>query len=963
MKSFYALVFLLLASLGAKAQLSNQPEQECINGIPVCASGYSQANSYSGFGATQELPIPGTSAGCLRGNATSGGGEVNDVWYIITVSASGIFNLNITPNDLTNDYDFAVWDITNGGCQTIYDGAGPIGSPAGAPFSACNYSGTPGVTGLNSANVALGLSQWSNSLSVTAGQVLALNVSNYSTTQSGYQLDFNGSTAQFVDTVKPFYKGTVVRCGAVADSVDVIFSESVVCTSIAPDGSNFNLSPLPAGIQVISARGLNCSSTSKYSKTIRLKFSGILPAGTYTLSGLKGTNNSFLQDACGNDQALTGTGATIDFVMSPPGPPVVASHASPACTHITLTLNKPVKCNTVAADGSDFFVVGPSNVAVTHADASLCDAEGLIKTIDVHFDKSIETPGAYVLNFKRGTDGNGLVDTCGAVVVAPYRFDVSDAGATVNANPAVLCNPGYTTLTATTSASPYGALVRCGTNGGPDLLNTTPVNGTIGAFADTTNGVAQPTPFDASQANVRTQMLLSAAELRSAGFSACRFKSVSFFIGRKASTKPFRNLNIKMGCTQLTDLAGFVPGLPVVHSDTLYNTRKGENKFTLTNAYDWDGVSNLIVELCYSNPDSTANSFDRVLYQTTPNNSVYRRSSGATTLSGCAFANNSGLGGTSTARPTLAFGFLKPPTPAYEWLWLPSKYVEDSTSPTTLAYVPQGPRQYTIQIKDQYGCYLRGNALADISIRNPYGRIDNDTALCPGGSAHLLVGNGVRYQWFPDINLSCTDCPDPIATPTQTTTYYAAIFDQYGRSDTLEATVVVNAPPVVSAGRDTSVLYSYSVPLYAMAPAARFYAWTPTTGLNYANVPNPIATPLETTDYVVQVIDTNYCISYDTVTVRVRRDMVPVVPSAFSPNGDSKNDVFQVVNLGINKLVEMRVYNRWGVMVCNTTDNTRGWDGTYQGVPQDPGVYKYLIRVVKPDGTAHEFKGDVTLVR
>lgn len=958
MKSFYAFLFLVLLNLSARAQpISNAPEQDCINGIPVCVSGYSQVNSYVGEGSLIELNAG--NRGCL------GSGEKNDVWYIITVSVSGTFNLNITPNNLADDYDFALWDITNNGCQDIYDGAGPIGSPAGAPFSACNYSGAAGVTGLNTANVTAGLSQWSNSINVTAGQVLALNVSNFEDTlQSGYVLDFNGSTAGFVDTVAPYFASVYNRCSFVTDSIDVKLSENVLCSTLATDGSNFILTPLPPGIQIISAQGLGCTGSNKYTRTVRLKFSGVLPAGVYTLSPASGTNGTFLTDACQNPQATTGANKSVSFDMVPPVPPVINSYAPNPCSHITVNFDRPVKCSTVATDGSDFGITGPDPVRITHADASNCDSRGLVRSIDLHFDRTIQTPGFYEISFKKGTDGNGITDTCNLVVVQPYRFEVSDAGITATANPAVLCSPGYSNLTATTSALGYGALVRCGTNGGPDLIGATPLSATVGtAAADTTNGTTQPTPFDASQANVRTQMLVSAAELQAAGLSAGRFKSVSLFIGKKASTKPFTNLNIKMGCTQLTALSGFVADLPTVYSTPSYTTQKGANKFVLADAYDWDGQSNLIVELCYSNDDSTANRFDQVLYETTPGNTVYRRSSGDTRISGCAFTNTSGNGGTSDARPRLAFDFLKPPAPDLQWMWLPPTYVSDSTSPTTLAYLPDSTRQYVIRAKDQYGCFRRDTLEVIVSIRNPYGAPANDTAICIGGSARLLVGNGVRYQWFPATDLSCTDCPDPIATPAQTTTYYGVVTDTYGCSDTLSATVKVNPLPVVIAGRDTSVLYGSGVPLYVKAPGARFFAWTPTAGLNYANVPNPIAAPLETTQYVVQVIDTNYCIAYDTLNVNVNRDVVPLVPNAFSPNGDNKNDVFQVVNLGINKLVEMRIFNRWGTMVCNTTDNNRGWDGTYGGVPQDPGVYKYLIRIVKPDGKAYEFKGDLTLLR
>ncbi|MBZ0099247.1 MAG: gliding motility-associated C-terminal domain-containing protein [Taibaiella sp.] len=74
------------------------------------------------------------------------------------------------------------------------------------------------------------------------------------------------------------------------------------------------------------------------------------------------------------------------------------------------------------------------------------------------------------------------------------------------------------------------------------------------------------------------------------------------------------------------------------------------------------------------------------------------------------------------------------------------------------------------------------------------------------------------------------------------------------------------------------------------------------------------------------------------------------VPSAFSPNGDGKNDVFRITNLGFQRIMEFRVFNRWGQEIFSTNDHRRGWDGTWEGVPQEMGVYNYLIRVAYPDG-------------
>ncbi|RYD53542.1 MAG: gliding motility-associated C-terminal domain-containing protein [Sphingobacteriales bacterium] len=951
MKHIYLLLLAFLASHTLLAQ--NQPEQECPNAIPVCQNIYQQSNSYTGFGAMQELDT--TNQGCLSSN------EKNDVWYVINVSTSGNLVFTITPNNFTgpgigDDYDFAIWDVTGRGCNAIYSGDDPV---------RCNYSGTRGITGLMPPPA---VDPFDVSLPVVAGQTLVLNISNFSSTQSGYKLDFSGSTASIFDNLPPTYTKAYVRCGYVSDSLQVTMSEPITCASLTANASDFELRSATApgtavpGISIISALSRDCQQGANYSINYTLKFSGILPPGDYLLVAKTGTDGNTLLDNCGNEQIV---GEQIAFKMINPIAPVITSIQSPACTHALVTFDREVRCKTVAPDGSDFFITGPSQVNVIHADASLCDSRGLIKTIDVQFDRSILVPGEYLINFKNGTDSNSILDTCGAIVNVPYRFTVTDEGATPTAAPPVLCETGYTTLTATTSYQPYGSTVRCGTNNGPDILNSILRADTVGTLADTTNGIATVTPFDATKFNARAQILYSAADLRAVGLRAGRIKSLSFFVGKKNSTTAYKNLNLKMLCTtQNSMFGGFIAGAPIVFSRDTFRTRVGENKFVLDNAYDWDGQSNLLVELCYSNTDTTTGAtrgFDQLVYTNVPN-SMYRRVKNTRDTAGCAFVSGSGTGGASDARPTISFGTLELPAPTYEWLWQPGGYVQDSTAQTTLAFVPND-RSYGVQIKDADGCYRRGSVAVRISVRNPYGYQNNDTSICIGGKAHLLVGNGVRYQWFPAEGLSCTDCADPYAAPTQTTTYYAAIFDPYGCSDTLSATVTVNALPLLNAGKDTSVLYGNSIPLYVMAPGAIYYAWTPIAGLNYANIPNPLASPLETTTYTVQVIDTNYCIAYDTVTVRVNRNVPVFVPNAFTPNGDNKNDLFQVMNLSINRLTEMRIYNRWGTEVCNTTDNTRGWDGLYKGVPQESGVYKYIIRITKPDGAAEMFKGDLLLLR
>ena len=86
------------------------------------------------------------------------------------------------------------------------------------------------------------------------------------------------------------------------------------------------------------------------------------------------------------------------------------------------------------------------------------------------------------------------------------------------------------------------------------------------------------------------------------------------------------------------------------------------------------------------------------------------------------------------------------------------------------------------------------------------------------------------------------------------------------------------------------------------------------------------------------------------------------VPTAFSPNGDGRNDKIFVRGYGINKMT-WRIYNRWGTLVYSGTDPNEGWDGTYQGRVQPQDVYHYTLVVEFSSKDRAVKKGDITLLR
>lgn len=205
-------------------------EQDCFGAIPICQNVYSETDSYVGDGN-----IPNEIDG---GPSCLGGGETNGVWYTFTVQQAGDLCFSITPNDITDDYDWAVYDLTNNPCTDIYSNP--------ALEISCNFSGASGVTGAN------GLAGGQNNpcVPVAAGSTFALFIDNWSGSSNGYTIDLGATTAIIFDNVGPSIDSLTANCAG--DSLFISFSEWIDCsgfTSTVPfsvDGSNSSVSQFSA---------------------------------------------------------------------------------------------------------------------------------------------------------------------------------------------------------------------------------------------------------------------------------------------------------------------------------------------------------------------------------------------------------------------------------------------------------------------------------------------------------------------------------------------------------------------------------------------------------------------------------------------------------------------------------------------------------------------------------------------
>lgn len=268
--------------------LNGQTSADCFSAIPVCQGTYSEANSPEGEGSLPDEIDPVLS--CL------GGGEVDGQWYTFTVQNSGQFCFSIVPNNLANDYDWAVFNLTNASCADI--------ATNGSLEVSCNFSGTPGVTGANN----LGGLQNNPGISVQLGQTYVLYISNWSQSPFGYTLNTQipGSSASIFDSAAPTLLGSVgTEC--TRTELGITFSELVLCTSVQL--ADFTITGPGGPFTVTSVTSTECAAGGDQSNTFQLTIAPpLVNSGNYTIAMI-----GSVLDLCGNQSAI---GTSVDFPLS-----------------------------------------------------------------------------------------------------------------------------------------------------------------------------------------------------------------------------------------------------------------------------------------------------------------------------------------------------------------------------------------------------------------------------------------------------------------------------------------------------------------------------------------------------------------------------------------------------------------------------------------------------------------------
>ncbi|MEJ7625367.1 MAG: PKD domain-containing protein [Ferruginibacter sp.] len=294
------------------------------------------------------------------------------------------------------------------------------------------------------------------------------------------------------------------------------------------------------------------------------------------------------------------------------------------------------------------------------------------------------------------------------------------------------------------------------------------------------------------------------------------------------------------------------------------------------------------------------------------------------------------------------------------------------TSCDTVFVTPGATTYYIATALSPNGCRRNDTTLVKV-----YGPINlvatpSQTTVCAGTAVQFSLNATGITTWSPSTFLNSTTIPNPVSVPDTNITYTIIVKDSVGcYADTTTAIINVFPKTTVDAGPDQILPYNTSFTLSPVYSAGtQIYAWSPAGNLNCTDCPSPMGTALTRQQYFIDITDINNCKARDSVNIFVNCEKSNLLlPTAFTPNGDGKNDILYPITRGYRSIKSFVIFNRNGSKVFekkNFQPNiaAEGWDGkigSSQG--ENTQSFVWIIEGICDTGMSIFTKGSVILMR
>ncbi|GAB4094503.1 Ig-like domain-containing protein [Flaviaesturariibacter terrae] len=413
--------------------------------------------------------------------------------------------------------------------------------------------------------------------------------------------------------------------------------------------------------------------------------------------------------------------------------------------------------------------------------------------------------------------------SCTVISSANVTVNPNPAITSISANPTLVCSGGTITLTASSNN------VVAGSTG-------------IGAGATTTS--TYNAPFYSLWSNKHMQIMIKASELTAANLRAGNITALNF--PTTAGTIAIQNVTIKLAQTAQADMSTFLTsGLTTVFTaPSLAQTANTDNRVALTTPFNWDGTSNLVIDLCFYNPSSTATLSSTSPADVTSYTSVIKThvTSAATSPTICGDVTTNLLTYTTRPRIIVEGQVNTDVTGTLNWTWNPGNL----SGAQVIAPAPTtgGVQTYTVRATNaSTGCFATDSVSVTVGGAFTVAASSSPATICAGSSATLTAvptGTGVpyTYAWTDASNTNLGSSATLTVSPATTSVYTVTVTNFCGTSVSQQVTVNVNPIPqttpsllaqTVCSGAATALNFSTQA-----TGGSTTYAWTnsnPSIGL------------------------------------------------------------------------------------------------------------------------------------
>jgi gliding motility-associated-like protein len=288
---------------------------------------------------------------------------------------------------------------------------------------------------------------------------------------------------------------------------------------------------------------------------------------------------------------------------------------------------------------------------------------------------------------------------------------------------------------------------------------------------------------------------------------------------------------------------------------------------------------------------------------------------------------------------------------------------QDGSNDST--FMVSAPGIYSVTAQNLCGIQLKDTMNLISSFVTPFSVTPLTATVCEGDSVLFKANGGTSYAWSPSASFSQPASSSTKALVNTSQDFTVSISDSICRRDT---TVII--PVIANPGADISVTKSNDVncgndSALLIAHGGVFYVWSPNLYISRNYGDRVTVKPYQSTTYMVRGKDELGCYGRDSITVYFSKEgeQKLFVPNAFTPNGDGVNETFRPTFVGPSADYDFRIYNRWGQLLYRSRVPGKGWDGTFNSVPQKPDVYVFYITAEGGCNGKFERKGTFALIR